>query len=143
MHYTTLPLTDQIFTHLDDKTAEQTVFASSAIRRHCEATHHPISLTPIEPAAARMIFARRGIERPRLLRAVQTGNHLPLLYLTQADGTNLLVDGSHTYIARFYRGNTWATAYVVPRTTWANFTVEGIPSIAEADLLASHSGISL
>jgi hypothetical protein len=40
MHWSAIPLTDQIFTHIDSETKKETVFAVSRIRAHCSANEH-------------------------------------------------------------------------------------------------------
>lgn len=145
MHWTQLPLGDQIFTHLDSDNGKETVFAVSRLRAHCSTREHEfLTKCPLDQKWAQMILQHRGIETPRLRRAVRTKHPDPLLYLQMPDKTVLLADGSHTYVALCMRGKRQALAYLVPQTVWRNFTVEGIPPHgSEAELLASHSGIKI
>lgn len=146
MHWTELPLNEQIFTHIDNITGKNTVYAATSLRLSCDRavasglTQH-LGETPIDERYAQLMMKVRGIERPRLRRAKKTTNYLPFLYCTQPDGTQLLIDGSHTYIARYMKGHKWALAYVVPQSVWEHFVVEGLPEESEASLLKSSSGV--
>jgi hypothetical protein len=146
MHYTTLPHGDQIFTHIDEDTGVQTVFAVDRIRNHMEllGDRRFILQAPIEKRMVDLIQTRRGVEPPRIRRALKTKEWKYLLYLHMPDHTHLLIDGSHTYIAMWMKGRTWSLAYVVPPRIWRQYIVEGIPQWAsEHDLLNSHSGCKL
>lgn len=144
IHVIELPRTDQIFTHMGGDRLAPTVFAVSRIRAACDRHIAPVWMTPIELHNVEMIYTSRGIEQPRLARAYATRVYAPLLFLTMPDDTQLLADGSHTYVARFLRGHRWALAYIVPQAIWRDYTVDGVPTIdlTPAELLASYSGIS-
>jgi hypothetical protein len=72
-----------------------------------------------------------------------TKNYAPLLYLSQDDGSLLLADGSHTYVARMILGHRQALAYIVDQSVWQDFLVYGFPTeeMSEEELLTSHSRI--
>jgi hypothetical protein len=133
---------DQMFTHFDPATGAQTCFAVTLIREHTSRLGDQyIFSAPIEPRMAKMILMNRGIERPRLKRAIRTTYYDPLLYLEMPDGSHLLADGSHTYVAMFYKGITWAKSFVVPPSIWNQFTISGLPAWeSEEHLLQSFSG---
>jgi hypothetical protein len=88
-----------------------------------------------------MIMERRGIEAPRLRRAMKTKDAKPLLFLSMPDRTHLLIDGSHTYVALVTKGRADAKAYIVEQHIWSKFIVIGIPTTTEDELLKSWSGI--
>ena len=140
MHWSQLPITDQIFTHIEPSTGRNTVIAASALRRHCESISHPRLWVALEARHTKLIMTKRGVEKPRLILAMQTKTYLPLLFCHWPDSTQLLVDGSHSYCAQFYKQFPRAEAYVVDQPIWRNFVVEGLPDTNEADLLASDSG---
>jgi hypothetical protein len=133
---------DQMFTHIDPETKTQTCFAVTLIREHISRFGEDyIFSTPIEPRIAKMILLNRGLERSRLKRAIRTSHYDPLLYLAMPDGSHLLADGSHTYVAMFYKGTTWTKAFVVPQNIWKDFTISGLPQWeSESHLLQSFSG---
>jgi hypothetical protein len=143
MHWTALPRTDQIFTHIDPDTGVETVFAVDRIRYVCEGFGDQLlHNAPIQGDVATMITKRRGIEPPRLRRALKTRPWRPLLYLELPDDTVLLADGSHTYVAMWMKGQTTASVYLVPQHIWSSYTVEGLPPAgSEDELINSYSGI--
>jgi hypothetical protein len=136
-----LPLTDQIFTHIDEDTGRETVFAVSELRRQCLRRRAPLCMTPIDRETSIMIVGHRGIEQARLNRARRTRVFAPLLYLHMPDDSHLLADGSHTYVARYLLGHKWALAYILEPQDWLDSVVVGLPSTTEAELLSSFSGI--
>ncbi len=144
MHWSQLPLKDQMFTHLDDKTGAETNFAVSALRRFCNEfpTHVICGRVPLDEATSVMIMKHRGIERPRLRRAQKTKQFQPLLFVFMPDKTHLLVDGSHSYVAMWMRGIRQADAYIVEEPIWQHFLIEGLPPAPSKEaLLKSYSGI--
>jgi hypothetical protein len=140
-----LPLTDQIFTHIDPTSGVNTTIAASALRRYCTQTLHPETvLIPVTAEGAMLMKMKRGIERDRIIAACKTlpSDLLPLLFCDWDYGTQLLVDGTHTYVAHFIRKWSYAKAWIVPRHIWCpRFVVEGIRQFTETELLASHSRI--
>lgn len=145
MHVAELPLSDQVFTHIDSNTGKSTVYAVTRIREHCYRNVFPVYMTPLEPNMARIVLRERGLEAPRLQRALLTKKFQPFVFLTMPDGTHLAVDGSHTYVARCLLGHTWALAYIVPESVWRDFIVEGVGTekLTKAELLTSYSGIPI
>jgi hypothetical protein len=139
----TMPASDQVFTHVDPDTKVNTVFAVTRIREHCLRTCAQVYFIPLDGPAAKMILHHRGIEKHRLVRAANTQHYSPLLFLDMPDGTQLLIDGSHTYLARFARGDQWCPAYIVKEDVWRDFIVIDFPThdMSEAELLSSYSGI--
>ena len=132
----------QMFTHIDPETRVETVFAASDIRRCCDHSRYEFVMIPITARDARLIRQYRGIEDHRLLRMLTATEWQPLLFAHMADGTDLLIDGSHTYVARAMLGHKWALAYVVPQEIWTYYTIEGFPPTTEEELKASFSGIT-
>lgn len=142
MHWHCHNLRGQMFTHIDSKTKKQTVFAATAIREACDHSRLPLSFVPIERPVALMLLKYRGIEDYRLERAMNTQRWLPLLLAHMPDGTHLLIDGSHTYVARAVLGHRHAIGYVVPQELWCYYTIEGLPEEeSEETLLNSWSGV--
>jgi len=130
-----------MFTHVDADTGVNTVFAATDLRRYCDHNRLPFSLVPVTKRDAKMILEHRGIEDYRLKRIWESQNWQPLLFAHMPDGTDLLIDGSHTYVARAMRGHKWVLAYVVPQEIWTYYTIEGFPQTTEQELLDSWSGV--
>jgi len=139
----TLPVSDQVFTHVSEATGINTQLAGTSIREHCDRTLAKLFLVALEPHAAKMTVMYRGIELPRLERATRTEHYKPLLYLDMPEGTQLLADGSHTYVARYIKGHRYALAYIVPERIWRDFVVTDFPTfdMTAEELLATTSGL--
>jgi hypothetical protein len=145
MHWSELPLTDQIFTHFEQSGSAriERTFAASALRRVCSqpgselagVAHVEVAL---EPGFLAILQTSRGLEEPRLLRALAARRYAPLLFCLLND-THLLVDGTHTYAAMVLKGFSLARAYVVPECLWRSHLVEGLPSTTPEELLATPS----
>ncbi len=145
IHWSQLPPRDQIFTHFEEETGKERVFAATRLRllareRDSEQAGVIRTWVGLEEAHVGVLFARRGLEEARLLRALAAQSYSPLLFCLMLDGSALLVDGSHTYAAAFIRGLRELRAYLVPECVWKNFLVEGLPGTTPEELLASHSG---
>jgi hypothetical protein len=134
-------LRGQIFTHVDSKTGKNTVFAVTDIRRICDSTCQQQVMVSIDREDVEAVLRHRGIEDYRVLRAMATKRWLPLLFAHMPDGTFLLIDGSHTFVARAALGHKWANAYIVPQEMWCYYTVEGLPEATEEELANSWSGV--
>jgi hypothetical protein len=141
--YYTLPLRDQVFTQVMPNGAN-VVYAATRIREHCMRTRARVHLVALQLDHVMLIKHQRGLEKDRLLQAIMTTHHSPLLYLHQEDGTHFLADGSHTYVARYLRGQRYSLAYIVPREVWQDFIVTGSPTetMSEHELLTSHSHVT-
>jgi len=131
----------QMFTHVDPDTGVNTVFAATDIRRYCDHNRLEFVMIPITRQDAKMILQHRGIEDYRLDRLRKSQQWQPLLFAHMPDGTDLLIDGSHTYVARALCGHKWALGYIVPQEIWSYFTIEGFPQTTEKELLSSWSGV--
>ena len=145
MHFTQLPLGEQIFTHIDPETKKETVFAVDRIRAAIAVFGDKyLENCPILARQAKMIQKYRGIEPARLRRALKTKDYLPLIFLAMPDETGLLIDGSHSYLAMYMKGITETKAYLIEQPIWKLFTVEGLPPYgSEEELLSTHSGIKI
>lgn len=148
IHWSQLPPSDQIFTHFEEREGQpsrERVFAATRLRllareRDSEQAGVLRTWVGLEEAHVGVLFARRGLEEARLLRALAAPSYAPLLFCLMPDGSALLVDGSHTYAAAFMRGLRELRAYLVPECVWKNFLVEGLEGTTPEALLASHSG---
>ena len=134
-------LRGQMFTHVDPKTGVNTCFAATDLRRYCDHHRFEFVMIPITRQDAQMIYTHRGIEDYRLKRIWESQQWQPLLFAHMPDGTDLLIDGSHTYVARAMRGHKWALSYLVPQEIWSYFTIEGFPETTAEELVQSWSGV--
>lgn len=137
-------LTDILFTHYSPETNEQVDLNVSAIYRAIEAGDLTVEylLTELDQQHAVFIAAHRGIEAHRLdlaltmpLDAMQ-----PVMFCMQKDGSGLLVDGSHRYVACAMRKQKTIRAVVVHFPDWKPYVVN-MPPIAPDVLLKSWSGL--
>jgi hypothetical protein len=143
IHWSKLSETDQIFTHLDPETKAETVFPATLLRSRCKdkMIQHERVIIPLTAEFSSIIMQVRGIEAPRLRRAIRTKNYDPLLLVHMPDHTHLLIDGSHTYVAQYTKGLRQSRAYLIPVHAWREYQVTGLPPTTEAELLTSYSGI--
>lgn len=140
-----LPSTDQVFSWTPPEGGPMLHFAASAISR--ELAKHPpgidsrLELIPVTREDAGMILTNRGIEPLRLLGLVSKlrgGQSCePLLFARMADGSCLLIDGSHRYCAATILGRTELPAYILPELIWRNWLVD----LPDDMPLPDHSGI--
>ena len=146
MKWASLPRTDHVFTHFDEVTGVQTTLAADRIRACVELVTKLdpsfIACCPITDEDADIIRRKRGLEPARLRRAMKTKKYQPLLFINMPDNTQLLIDGSHTYVALHAKGFKSAAAYLVPEIMWRAFVIEDMPRFSsEEHMLNTPSGI--
>jgi hypothetical protein len=131
--------TEQLFTHQDED-GTLTTYAASRLAAFCE-MHVPRSRVAIEPEAAALFNAVRGVEPHRLQRLGTRELLTPLVFVHLPDGTHLLVDGTHRYVRLAQLGVPDAPAYLVSWEAAQPFLVR--LTIANPDaLLKGWSGIA-
>lgn len=145
MHIRHLPISETIFTHYDDKTGKETVFAAGSLTNNVKQKiltgELEIVKIPIDAEFAEWCLTHRGIETHRLDRL--NPEHLldPMIFLTQNDKSHLLVDGNHRYVRHWQLGILEGLAVIVPKRVWRNFIITGLPKGSEHELLNRFSGI--
>lgn len=161
MKQSEITLFEEAFTHVkDDETGHQTTYAVSSLREYCDAhfvlTKQPISTSdelaltviekcnvPVEQHHADYCRANRGIEEHRLARLVDGGPAVvlkPIIFVRQADGSMLLVDGTHRYVLAHMLGVPFVPGYFVPWNIARPFIIEDAPACDPEALMNSWSG---
>jgi hypothetical protein len=137
---------DEIFTHVADGTGEQTSYNVTALYKHVIANLKDVQkvTVPVDEEHARYCMERRGVEADRLNVLVANPEYCkkPVLFVALADGSHLLVDGTHRYVVFFAAKMEVIPAYIVPAVVAAPFVVEDMPQTNEDDLM-EWSGLSL
>lgn len=141
-----MPAGAVIFTHIDDKTGVVTTYS---ITHLWQAVQHAVkeglkpSRVHIDRKFAKFVREERGIERYRLNRIKKKHLNEPVLFATQFDGSNLLIDGSHRYVKAANLMQRTIPAFILPPEVWYPFTMEDEDqSLTSDDLLRMKSGIS-
>lgn len=102
-----------------------------AIERLCDSFRYKLVETvtiDLDPEMAEFFMANRGIEGHRLARQIQaTAPGSPITFLKWPDGTDLLADGNHRYVAACIRREKIITAKIVPLSVWRRFAIVNIP----------------
>lgn len=141
IHWRSLPLNEQLFTHFDPETGEVKTWAASRLMFHCR--HHGRKLlvtARMDHDFAQLCKRDRGVEAHRLSRLTSSQLAEPLL-LADLGRSQLLIDGTHRYVRKSDLGHNEFTAYLVPESLWKDFLVSDLPSTTPQELLQSHSGI--
>lgn len=141
LHVSTLPLSDQIFTHIEPKSGKNTTIAATRLNEWCQKSNHPRVNIPLTRDGAELLWNKRGVEKDRLKRLTVLCRYYPILVLEWPDGTHLIADGTHSYCWQYSQGFSSAVAWMVPQVVWREFVVEGLPDASEEQLLSSFSGI--
>lgn len=148
----TLPMTDEIFSWSPpegEDNSEMLHFAASQLRRDLSAIPPAVDcrLTSVhlDPQFAQFCIRSRGIEWPRcdrwfrIFQGPAKVSPEPLLFCHFPDGSNLLIDGTHRYVAAAMAGLRELPAWIVPEIIWRRYLVD-LP--AEPAFLSGWSGIS-
>lgn len=132
---------ETIFTHFDPETGEQRIYAVDRLLAHL-AVYQPY-LVPVDPDMARWMVEHRGLEAHRLARLTPeiVAEAPPVIFCKQADGTWLLVDGTHRYLWLAEHGVKWVLGYMAEPSDWEPFIVEPNPELTETALRVMDSGL--
>lgn len=130
-----------VFTHLE--AGVQTVYAVSRIERALETREGwgRLARVPVEAEFAGWLRDNRGVEQWRVERLHERALRSPLLFAEQPDGSHLLIDGTHRYVALAERGERSTLAWLLTPREWREFTVRDAPTVSESALRAMPSGM--
>lgn len=138
----TMDFTEHVFTWVNPETSEEMTLATERMAKWCAENKDLMTFsTPVEPVYALKFMKDRGIENHRLARLMEQVIITPLIYLQMGDGTHLLCDGHHRYVAAAMTGRTYLAAYILEKEQWERFVVTGIPHQGAAKLRTEYSGI--
>ena len=143
IHWSTLGWDEVIFSHIDPDTGAQTDYAISTMLAWIKANEHEVEKlrAAIQPEAAQMVEACRGIEQHRLIPLLSVPDPDPVIFVMQPDDTALLVDGSHRYVAMWKQGQPDLRAYVLTHEQAQHFIIDGIQVMPPDKVVGGYSGL--
>jgi hypothetical protein len=148
MKMTEMDLFDEVFTHVSEVDGAQTSYNVTALYAHIIAHElDPAILkvtVPVDAEHAQYCVEHRGVEQDRLKVLLDHPEYLkkPAIFIAMADGSHLLVDGTHRYVMYYYAKLPNIPAYIVPEAMASPFVIEDLPAMPE-DILMEWSGLSL
>lgn len=131
-----------LFTHLDHETGEITNICVSSMLKDPAVQAHAATHVQIDDEFASFCLTNRGIENHRLARLMHVARPDPILIVEWGDGTHVIVDGNHRYVAASIRGHKLIRAKVLPPQLWHRHVVLNIPDHLSRGRLTGFSGIA-
>lgn len=138
-----ISILEQVFTHIDPDTGEVTCLAIDRLKEDKRLRMKPVGLCPVTMEFAEFCLRERGVEPHRVARVLATyPDYDPVLFAAWGDGSHLLIDGVHRYIACATHGSPTIRGKIVPLTVWRSYRIDlnGFKPTAE-DLKGMFSGI--
>ncbi|WP_113155912.1 hypothetical protein [Nitratireductor sp. OM-1] len=132
---------DSVFTHVDEKTGVSTHFNVTSMEDDWRVRARSPVHIPVDEAGASLFMAKRGIEKHRLDRLRGLPKLDPILILHWIDGTHLVVDGHHRYVAAYLDGHRGMLARMLPRSIWRRHVITDLPDEIGHSFIGSYSGI--
>jgi hypothetical protein len=120
-----------IFTHCDEITRLKTIIAIERLIKSNKYRCLPTRRADMDLKQAKYVYEHRGIEPHRLTKFVNEGVRDPLTFLKWPDGTDLLADGNHRYVAHAVLKEKTFTLKLVPASIWKPFVVINPPEFTE------------
>lgn len=137
---------DELFTHVDDTSGQQTSYNVTQLFQYVEAHEDEVEkvTVPVDEEHATYCMQQRGVELDRIKVLLGNPEYVkkPVLFIALPDGSHLLADGTHRYVVLFAAKVPMIPAYIVPWKIAAPYVVEDMPQTDEEALMA-WSGISL
>lgn len=132
---------DTVFTHVDENTGETTHFDVTTLEDDWRVKARTPVWIPVDEDGARLFMEKRGIEKHRLDRLRGLPKLDPILVLHWPDGSHLVVDGHHRYVAAFLDGHRGMHARMIPRSIWRRHVITDLPDEVGKSFIGSFSGI--
>jgi hypothetical protein len=118
---------EQMYTHVDTEGVAR-YFAVSRMAKHLEENPGDCEevITLMEPDFAHRRLLHGGVEQHRLKRIKMSDiDDWPPIAVAMDDGSNLMVDGSHRYVAAcFIYHMRWIKMRLMPLGTWERFLIK-------------------
>jgi hypothetical protein len=127
---TTTDHKNQVFTHVDDDDGTERHFH---IPKLLQLIHEPgVELAEfdiIEPHVD-FVMANRGVDEYHVNERLKDADlEQPGLMCNWSDGSKLVVDGNHRYVARFRRGKPFMSFFVFPEHVWRRALLRWMPGL--------------
>ena len=130
--------TDQTFTHIDtDFDGKVRHFNTTALAEWALCTGQEVHEIEVEADKAEWISKNHGVEQAKLTAITATTLNDPILFACWPDGTHLLIDGNHRYVAAAALGRKSLPAYFIEPKNWEGFLVEDVLPALEAVLVGT------
>lgn len=131
-----------IFSHIDDKSGEQTTFAVDRIIKYCLDNKVGAVMVPIEKQFVDHCINKGGFEADRLHKLYGKRLMFPMILIDTEDGDHLLIDGTHRYVKHAFMNHKIARAWVLSPAIWRQFVVTGEPKLTRGQLQSMSSGLN-
>jgi hypothetical protein len=137
---------EEVFTHVNDVDGTQTTYATSSLFNYISTHEDEVEKceVPVEEYHAAYCMERRGVEPDRLKVLFDHPEYLdkPIIFIHLPEGTHLLVDGTHRYVACWKLKRPYIPAYIVSWAVAQRFVIEDAPTTDEERLM-QWSGLSV
>ena len=143
IHVSEIGPTEQIFTHIDPDTGETICLAIDRLKADKRLLMKPVGLCPVSMEFAEFCIRERGVEVHRVARVLAAYPvYDPVLFAAWGDGSHLLIDGVHRYVACATHGSPTIKGKIVPLTVWRSYRIDlGGAHPSEGELKEMFSGI--
>lgn len=133
-----------MFTYVDRITGDNIVFNVSDIQSDPRVLKLATIQVRVEDDFAQYIMVNHGVEKQRIDRLLwsntRDGGFKPILYAKMLEGSMLLIDGNHRYVAAYLLRHKTIAAKVILRATWKEHLVHGLPTETTESLKSRRSG---
>jgi hypothetical protein len=142
MKMTEIGLADEVFTHIGAD-GHQTTYAVNALWARCQMGDIEKVWVPVDFEHAKFCVEARGVEGERLVELVAHPEWMAkaLMFVALPDGSMLLVDGTHRYVALYSLALSQAPAYLIPWVVAKDFIIDDVPQTDEK-VLMGHSHLT-
>jgi hypothetical protein len=128
-----------MFSHLDLEDGTQTYINITLLAEAVKDLE--IVQAPVCQKHAEFCIKYRGVETHRLQRLLDVKPSDPVLFASWPDGTYLLIDGTHRYVAAAMRKEVEIKARIIPEEIWRKFQLVGVKDPNPMQTLSKFSGI--
>lgn len=124
--------TNQVFSHIDDEDGTERHFHIPKLQQLADQRLPGVELVEfeiIEPHV-QFIITNRGIDEYHVNERLKNADlDQPGLMCSWPDGSQLVVDGNHRYVARFRRGKPFMAFWVFPERVWRRALLRWVPGL--------------
>jgi hypothetical protein len=129
---------ERVFSHMDDETGAISILAIDRLTKSNAYRCIPTTLVEIDFEFAEFVLHNRGIEMHRLAKLAVGEFRDPITFLKWPNGTDLLADGNHRYVAAAIRRAKDIKSKIVPASVWRKFLITDIPKEYDKEAFQRH-----
>jgi len=130
-----------IFTHLDPETQHLYHIYVTGILTDPDYLALEVGYIPVDRSIAELLIHERGIEKHRLTRLMHRKIKEPLTLCIWDDGSHLIVDGNHRFVAATLSNRKHVPVRMVPGSIWKKYIVRDLLDVQKTNLPTKFSGI--